>query len=70
VLDFIGDYGGFQQCIGMVISIFGTYFSAKFIAAGLARELYVERRAKSEAAPVKPEKEGEMSKLSKKSVRG
>ena len=43
VLDFIGDYGGFQQCIDMAISIFGTYLSAKFVTAGLAKELYVQR---------------------------
>ena len=47
ILDFIGDYGGFQQCIDMAISIFGTYFSAKFVTAGLAKELYVEKIDKS-----------------------
>ena len=40
ILDFLGDIGGFQGAIEMIFGFFGTWFSAKFIIAAIAKDLF------------------------------
>ena len=43
VLDVIGAVGGFTGVMAKIFGVFGTYFSAKFVGASLAKDLYMEK---------------------------
>ena len=46
ILDFLGDIGGFQGAIILILVYFGEYFSAKFFIAQVAEDLYQVKKRK------------------------
>ena len=44
ILDFIGDYGGFNDAMELIFVTLGSFFSGKFIIASLARDLYFGKK--------------------------
>ena len=46
VLAFFGAIGGMQRFMGKFFSIVGSYFSAKFFAPKLTRDLYIQKKKK------------------------
>ena len=46
ILQVIGGVGGFTNVMTKIFSIFGTYFSAKFVNEALAKDLYLKKDKK------------------------
>jgi len=44
----LGDLGGFYGSIGIVVFIFGEYFSEKFYLQAISNSLYVRKKTKDE----------------------
>ena len=47
ILDFIGDIGGFIDSVFMIFSSFGAFFSSRFIAQSLARDMFVVKNSEN-----------------------
>lgn len=48
ILDFLGDIGGFQQALYLLLFTFGEYFSARFFIQEIASKLYVKKKTKAD----------------------
>ena len=45
ILDFIGDYGGFNDAMEIIFVTLGSFFSGKFLIASLAKDLYFGKKS-------------------------
>lgn len=43
VLDFLGDVGGFQGSLIIILYLFGEFFSSKLLAASIAKSFYLQK---------------------------
>ena len=48
IFEWLGDIGGLEYILAMVIEVLSTYFSAKFFNLGVAQTLYVAKKSKNE----------------------
>jgi hypothetical protein len=48
ILDLLGDLGGFYGSIGILVFLFGEYFSEKFYLQAISNSLYVRKKTKDE----------------------
>ena len=63
----IGTIGGVRLFLQLFFSIFGTYFSSKFVTATLANELYVKlRNQQRKSTKIEGEYEGGNQETNKK----
>ena len=43
ILDFLGDVGGFQGSLIIILYLFGEFFSSKLLAASIASSFYLQK---------------------------
>ena len=48
IFEWLGDIGGLEYILAMVIEVLSSYFSAKFLNLGVAQTLYVAKKSKKE----------------------
>lgn len=48
ILDVLGNIGGYNDIMGSLIGIFGTWFASKFFLASVAESLFIRHLSKAE----------------------
>jgi hypothetical protein len=58
ILDYMGDVGGFQGSLIIVLYLIGEYFSSKLLSAAIAETFYLSKSGKNNTSAVAPSFEG------------
>lgn len=69
ILDFIGDIGGFTDAVHMIFSIFGTFFSSRFIVSSLAKDMFLVKISNRNHGEEKDHKQIKPNKIELKDIK-